>query len=100
MNRDQMVELWEQHTEYEFALRDANLAVSTMVDDAIVMHIPTTSGGFGEEESLRHYHADVFIPGIPADTAIGRSPGRSVKASSSTSSFCGRPMTKTSRSCC
>ena len=34
MNRDQMVELWERHAAYEFALKDADLAVSTMVDDA------------------------------------------------------------------
>ncbi|HWX99446.1 MAG TPA: dienelactone hydrolase family protein, partial [Mycobacterium sp.] len=66
MNRDQMIELWEQHTAYEFELRDAHLAVSTMVDDASVMHLPTMSGGFGKE-NLRHYYADVFIPGIPAD---------------------------------
>jgi carboxymethylenebutenolidase len=77
MNRDQMVELWERHMAYEFALRDANLAVSTMVDDASVMHLPTMSGGFGKE-NLRHYYADVFIPGIPADTnsePIARSVG-------------------------
>ena len=77
MNRDQMVELWERHMAYEFALKDANLAVSTMVDDAIVMHLPTMSGGFGKE-NLRHYYADVFIPGIPADTTsepIARSVG-------------------------
>jgi carboxymethylenebutenolidase len=80
MNRDQMVELWERHTAYEFALKDANLAVSTMVDDAIVMHLPTMSGGFGKE-NLRHYYADVFIPGIPADTTselIARSVGDSL----------------------
>jgi carboxymethylenebutenolidase len=51
----------ERHTAYEFALKDANLAVSTMVDDAIVMHRPTMSGGFGKE-NLRHYYADVFTP--------------------------------------
>ena len=80
MNRDQMVELWERHTAYEFALKDANLAVCTMVDDAIVMHLPTMSGGFGKE-NLRHYYADVFIPGIPADTTselIARSVGDSL----------------------
>lgn len=80
MNRDQMVELWEQHTAYEFELKDANLAVSTMVDDASVMHLPTMSGGVGKE-NLRHYYADVFIPGIPADTAtepIARSVGDSL----------------------
>lgn len=77
MNRDQMVELWEQHAASEFAFKDADLAVATMVDDAIVMHLPTMSGGMGKE-NLRHYYADVFIPGIPADTTnelIARSVG-------------------------
>jgi carboxymethylenebutenolidase len=80
MNRDQLVELWEQHMAYEFALRDADLAVSTMVDDATVMHLPTMSGGAGKE-NLRRYYADVFIPGIPADTTsepIARSVGDSL----------------------
>jgi len=61
----------------EFALKDAELAVSTMVDDATVMHLPTMSGGTGKE-NLRRYYADVFIPGIPADTTnepIARSVG-------------------------
>jgi hypothetical protein len=51
-----------------------------MVDDANVMHLPTMSGGFGKE-NLRHYYADVFIPGIPADTTselIARSVGDSL----------------------
>jgi carboxymethylenebutenolidase len=82
MNRDQMVELWEQHMAYEFGLGDADLAVSTMVDDATVMHLPTMSGGVGKE-NLRRYYADVFIPGIPADTTsepIARSVGDSLIA--------------------
>jgi carboxymethylenebutenolidase len=62
-----MVELWEKHTLYEFGLRDADLAVSTMVADASVMHLPTMSGGFGRD-NLRSYYRDVFIPAIPADT--------------------------------
>ena len=83
MNRDQVIELWERHTEYEFALKDADRAVSTMVDDAIVMHLPNMSGGIGKE-NLRHSYADVFIPGIPgipADTTtelVARSVGDSL----------------------
>lgn len=80
MNRDQMVELWDLHAGYEFSVRDANLAVSTMVDDARVMHLPTMSGGFGKD-NLRHYYAEVFIPGIPADTTselVDRSVGDSL----------------------
>jgi carboxymethylenebutenolidase len=77
MERDQMVELWERHMACEFELKDADLAVSTMVDDATVMHLPSMSGGTGKE-NLRRYYADVFIPAIPADTTnepIARSVG-------------------------
>lgn len=69
MNRTDMVELWEQHTHYEFACRDADLAVSTMVPEARVMHLPTMSGAFGRD-ALRAYYADVFIPGQPPDTEL------------------------------
>ncbi|MGW4881886.1 nuclear transport factor 2 family protein [Streptomyces sp. NPDC004262] len=80
MNRADMVTLWERHTEYEFVARDADLAVSTMVEDARVMHLPTMSGGFGKE-ALRAYYRDVFIPGIPRNTTMetaDRSVGRDV----------------------
>ncbi|OBG19286.1 ester cyclase [Mycobacterium sp. 852002-51057_SCH5723018] len=77
MERDSMIELWEQHTHYEFERRDADLTVSTMVADASVMHLPTMSGGFGRD-NLRSFYRDVFIPAIPADTTselIARSVG-------------------------
>lgn len=67
MQREKVVALWEQHVAYEFVIRDADLAVSTMVDDASVMHLPTMSGGFGKE-NLRGYYRDLFIPGIPQAT--------------------------------
>ncbi|CDR01886.1 hypothetical protein [Streptomyces iranensis] len=69
MNQEEMVALWEQHTAYEFVIKDADLAVSTMVEDASVMHLPTMSGGFGKEY-LRGYYRDVFIPGIPRNTVM------------------------------
>ncbi|OBA76792.1 hypothetical protein A5641_21760 [Mycobacterium sp. 1554424.7] len=80
MNRNDMVELWEQHTHYEFVCRDADLAVSTMVPEARVMHLPTMSGASGRG-ALRAYYADVFIPGQPPDTEldlIARSIGEDV----------------------
>ncbi|MEU8489529.1 nuclear transport factor 2 family protein [Streptomyces sp. NPDC048641] len=67
MNQADMVALWEQHTAYEFVVKDADLAVSTMVEDASVMHLPTMSGGFGKNY-LRGYYRDIFIPGIPQNT--------------------------------
>ncbi|MFG2947896.1 nuclear transport factor 2 family protein [Streptomyces adustus] len=67
MDQEDMVALWEQHTAYEFVVKDADLAVTTMVEDASVMHLPTMSGGFGKDH-LRGYYRDVFIPGIPRNT--------------------------------
>ena len=63
------------------------------------MRLPTMSGDFGNE-NLRHYYADVFIPGIPADTTsdpIARSVGDSLLVDE----FIMRvTMTETRRSCC
>jgi carboxymethylenebutenolidase len=69
MNSDEMVDLWEQHTRYEFELKDADLAVSTMVPEARVMHLPTMSGASGRD-AVRAYYADVFIPAHPVDTTL------------------------------
>jgi len=62
-----MIELWERHAGYEFEAKDADAAVSTMVSDASVMHLPTMSGATGRE-ALREYYRTVFIPGIPDGT--------------------------------
>ena len=67
MNEADMVALWDQHTYYEFVVKDAALALSTMVDDPQVMHLPTMSGGVGKEQ-VRRYYADVFIPAVPDGT--------------------------------
>ena len=67
MNRTEMIELWERHARYEFEAKDADAAVSTMVADASVMHLPTMSGGTGRD-TLLEYYRDVFIPGIPDGT--------------------------------
>ena len=67
MNRAEMIELWERHARYEFEAKDADAAVSTMVADASVMHLPTMSGATGRD-TLRDYYRDVFIPGIPDGT--------------------------------
>jgi carboxymethylenebutenolidase len=56
--------LWEQHLVGEFVNKDVDLSLSTMVEDAAVMHMPTRSGGKGKAE-LRSYYRDMFIPSIP-----------------------------------
>jgi len=69
--------LWERHTELEFAARDADATMTTMVAQPYVNHIPTMTGGFGYADLLRFYKYH-FIPTTPPDckmTAISRTIG-------------------------
>ena len=64
MSAQDNLKLWEQHITGEFATKDVELSLSTMVEDASVMHLPTRSGGKGKAE-LRPYYRAMFIPAIP-----------------------------------
>lgn len=64
MSAQANLKLWNDHITGEFGTKDVELALSTMVDDASVMHMPTRSGGKGKAE-LRPYYRDMFIPSIP-----------------------------------
>jgi carboxymethylenebutenolidase len=66
MSAQDNIKLWEQHITGEFATKDVDLSLSTMVEDASVMHMPTRSGGKGKAE-LRPYYRDMFIPSIPSE---------------------------------
>lgn len=59
--------LWERHIDYEFATRDADLTMGTMVAEPYVNHIPTMTGGVGYRD-LRRFYADYFIGANPDDT--------------------------------
>jgi len=69
MEKTSLVALWEKHLECEFATRDTEATLATMVADAYVNHIPVLSGGVGKEE-LREFYARHFIPKMPPDTTI------------------------------
>ena len=58
------IALWEQHVRGEFVDKDEDLSLSTMTEDASVLHVPTQSGGKGKRE-LKPYYRDMFIPSIP-----------------------------------
>ncbi len=58
------IALWEQHIIGEFVDKDEDLSLSTMTEDASVIHVPTQSGGKGKVE-LKPYYRDMFIPSIP-----------------------------------
>ena len=64
MSAQDNLKMWERHLHGEFIAKDVEIALSTMVEDASVMHIPTRSGGKGKAE-LRPYYRDMFIPSIP-----------------------------------
>ena len=41
--------LWEWHADLEFKYHDADGTMATMVDRPYVNHVPTMTGGFGQQ---------------------------------------------------
>ena len=69
MASNDLVRLWEEHTAHEFATRDTESTLDTMVDDAYVNHIPVLTGGCGKD-ALREFYSQRFIPTMPPDTVL------------------------------
>src|SRR5579864_673679 len=64
-----MIKLWEEHTRHEFATRDTESTLATMVEDAYVNHVPVLTGGCGKR-ALRQFYSRDFIPSMPPDTTM------------------------------
>ena len=62
-------DLWDEHVRCEFATRDTETTLATMVDDAYVNHVPVLTGGVGQDQ-LREFYSRRFIPQMPPDTAM------------------------------
>jgi carboxymethylenebutenolidase len=60
---------WDDHVKYEFATRNTDDTLETMVSDAYVNHVPVMTGGVGHDE-LREFYSKHFIPQMPPDTAM------------------------------
>ena len=60
---------WDEHVKYEFATRDTEDTLKTMVPDAYVNHVPVLTGGVGHDQ-LREFYSQRFIPQMPPDTAM------------------------------
>jgi carboxymethylenebutenolidase len=60
---------WDEHVKYEFATRDTEDTLKTMVSDAYVNHVPVLTGGVGHDE-LRDFYSQRFIPQMPPDTSM------------------------------
>jgi carboxymethylenebutenolidase len=64
-----LVTLWEAHCRYEFETRDVDATMATMVAEPYVNHIPTMTGGVGQE-ALKRFYANHFIGANPHDFAM------------------------------
>lgn len=60
---------WDDHVKFEFATRNTDHTIETMVADAYVNHVPVMTGGVGHGE-LREFYSQRFIPQMPPDTAM------------------------------
>jgi carboxymethylenebutenolidase len=60
---------WDDHVKYEFATRNTDDTLETMVPDAYVNHVPVMTGGVGHDE-LRDFYSQRFIPQMPPDTSM------------------------------
>ena len=67
--QERLRQLWEEHVRHEFATRDTEDTLATMVEDAYVNHIPVLTGGVGKEQ-LREFYSKRFIPQMPPDTEM------------------------------
>jgi carboxymethylenebutenolidase len=75
--QDRLIALWEEHIRHEFATKDTEETLATMVEDAYVDHVPVLTGGSGKA-ALRQFYATHFIPKMPPDmemTPISRTVG-------------------------
>jgi carboxymethylenebutenolidase len=61
--------LWEQHCYFEFATRDVEAVMPTMVAQPYVNHVPTMTGGVGHDK-LKHFYTHHFVHSNPADTRL------------------------------
>ena len=62
-------DLWDEHVKYEFATRNTEDTLETMVPDAYVNHVPVMTGGVGHDQ-LREFYSKRFIPQMPPDTSM------------------------------
>lgn len=64
-----LVALWEEHCRHEFATRDVDATMATMVDEPYVNHVPTMTGGVGQRE-LKRFYKYHFIGANPPDMEL------------------------------
>jgi carboxymethylenebutenolidase len=61
--------LWDMHCYHEFAARDVDATMATMVTQPYVNHVPTMTGGVGYAD-LHRFYKNHFVNSNPDDTAL------------------------------
>jgi carboxymethylenebutenolidase len=64
-----LVDVWDQHIAAELAMRDADEAVATMVEDVHVNHVAVMTGAVGREQ-VREFYRKHFLSQIPPDMEV------------------------------
>ena len=64
-----IVEVWEDHTNQEFAQKNPEAAMRTMTDRPLVNHVPVMTGGVGRK-GVAQFYRDHFIGQSPSDFAL------------------------------
>jgi len=62
-------QLWDMHCYHEFATRDVGATMATMVSQPYVNHIPTMTGGVGQDH-LKRFYKYHFVDSNPQDTRL------------------------------
>jgi carboxymethylenebutenolidase len=77
LGRQTVSAVWQEHVYAEFVLKDADAALSSMIEEPYVLCIPSGMGGTGWAE-VRAFYARQFLPKIPPDfelNALSRASG-------------------------
>lgn len=61
-----MLATWQQHTQAQFVLKNADAALATMTENPYVLATPCGTGGTGRI-GVRDFYANRFLPNIPPD---------------------------------
>lgn len=69
MTSETLQRIWDEHNAAEFALKNADEAMKTMVDDPSVAIMANGAGGRGRDQ-VRAFYAGVLIPQWPDDAQM------------------------------
>ena len=69
MDSIEMERVWDDHNAAEFAIKDADTALKTMVESPYVQAIAAGAAATGRDQ-VRDFYAHVLIPGWPDDAQM------------------------------